>query len=64
MKMRWRPLRKPTFEPAIKDGKPVSVVLDLIVQFHIYSKLTSETSKPDQTAKPALPGPYSLPPKP
>jgi outer membrane biosynthesis protein TonB len=57
-------LKKATFEPAIKDGKPVSVVLDLIVQFHIYSKLTSETSKPDQTAKPALPGPYSLPPKP
>jgi hypothetical protein len=57
-------LKKATFEPAIKDGKPVSVVLDLIVQFHIYSKLTSGTSKPDKDAKPALPGPYSLPPKP
>ena len=57
-------LKKATFEPAIKDGKPVSVVLDLIVQFHIYSKLTSGTSKPDQQAKPTLPGPYSLPPKP
>jgi hypothetical protein len=57
-------LRKATFDPAIKDGKPVSVVLDLIVQFHIYSKLTSGTSKPDKDAKPVLPGPYSLPPKP
>jgi outer membrane biosynthesis protein TonB len=57
-------LKRATFEPAIKDGKPVPVVLDLIVQFHIYSKLTSRTSKPDQEAKPSLPGPYSLPPKP
>jgi hypothetical protein len=57
-------LRNATFEPAIKDGKPVPVVLDLIVQFHIYSKLTSGTSKPDKDAKPSLPGPYSLPPKP
>jgi TonB family protein len=57
-------LKKATFQPAIKDGKPVSVVLDLIVQFHIYSKLTSGTSKPDKEAKPVLPGPYSLPPKP
>jgi outer membrane biosynthesis protein TonB len=57
-------LKKATFEPAIKDGKPVPVELDLIVQFHIYSKLTSGTSKPDQDTKPALPGPYSLPPKP
>jgi TonB family protein len=56
-------LKKATFEPAIKDGKPVSVVLPLSVQFHIYSKLTSRTSKPDNDAKPSLPGPYSLPPK-
>lgn len=57
-------LRKATFEPGIKDGKPVAVVLDIDVQFHIYSKLTSEATKPDQNAKPALPGPYSLPAKP
>ena len=57
-------LKKATFEPAIKDGKTVPVVLDLIVQFHIYSKLTSGTSKPDKDAKPPLPGPYSLPQKP
>ena len=57
-------LKRATFEPAMKDGKPVPVVLDLDVQFHIYSKLTSATSKPDQQTKPALPGPYSLPAKP
>jgi TonB family protein len=57
-------LKKATFEPAIKDGKPVSVVLPVSVQFHIYSKMTSGTSKPDKETKPALPGPYSLPPKP
>ena len=57
-------LKKATFEPAIKDGKPVPVVLDLVVQFHIYSKLTSQVSKPDKDAKPSLPGPYSLQPKP
>jgi TonB family protein len=57
-------LKKATFEPAIKEGKPVPVVLDLIVQFHIYSKLTSGTSKLTQETKPSLPGPYSLPAKP
>jgi hypothetical protein len=58
-------LKKATFEPAVKDGKPVPVVLDLIVQFHIYSKLTSGTSKPDHAGQGRiLPGPYSLPPKP
>jgi outer membrane biosynthesis protein TonB len=57
-------LKKATFEPAIKDGKPVPVVLDLVVQFHIYSKLTSQASKPDKDTKPSLPGPYSVTPKP
>ncbi len=57
-------LKKATFEPAVKEGKPVPVVLDVLVQFHIYSKLTSGISKPDAESKPALPGPYSLPPKP
>jgi len=56
-------LRKATFEPAIKDGKPVPVVVDLIVQFHIYSKLTSGTAEPDKETKSSLPGPYSLPQK-
>jgi outer membrane biosynthesis protein TonB len=34
-------IRKATFEPAIKDGKPVPVLLDLVVQFRIYSKRTA-----------------------
>jgi TonB family protein len=57
-------VRKATFEPAMKDGKPVPVELDLVVQFHIYSKLTSNTANPDeaQKAAPQLPGPYSLKP--
>jgi TonB family protein len=56
-------IRKASFEPAMKDGKPVPVLLDLVVQFHIYSKRTSETSKPEDAAKapePSLPGPYSV----
>ena len=57
------------FEPAIKDGKPVPVLLDLVVQFRIYSKRTAETGKPEEADKPAapiLPGPYSVqhPPQP
>jgi outer membrane biosynthesis protein TonB len=56
-------IRKASFEPAIKDGKPVPVLLDLVVEFHIYSKRTAATTKPDDATKPAepsLPGPYSL----
>jgi len=60
-------IRKAQFEPAIKDGKPVPVMLDLVVQFRIYSKRTSVVSKPeDKPAEPTLPGPYTLqnlPPK-
>lgn len=55
-------IRKAAFEPAIKDGKPVPVLLDLVVQFHIYSKRTAESSKPEEASKqaePSLPGPYS-----
>jgi outer membrane biosynthesis protein TonB len=69
-------IRKASFEPAIKGGKPVPVLLDLIVEFHIYSGLTGATGKGpaptpepkpqhDATDKPAspvvLPGPYSVP---
>jgi outer membrane biosynthesis protein TonB len=69
-------IRKASFEPAIKGGKPVSVLLDLIVEFHIYSGLTGAGSKnapPTPEAKPqtdaadkpasplVLPGPYSVP---
>jgi TonB family protein len=57
------------FSPAIKDGKPVPVMLDLVVQFRIYSKRTAVTADPEQADKPAapiLPGPYSVqhPPQP
>jgi hypothetical protein len=56
-------IRKATFEPAVKDGKPVPVLLDLVVQFRIYSKRTAakaEAGKPaDAADEPPLPGPYS-----
>lgn len=56
-------IRNAKFEPAIKNGQPVPVVLDLVVQFRIYSKRTAATSSPEEAAKPAgpvLPGPYSV----
>jgi TonB family protein len=56
-------IRKAAFEPAIKDGKPVPVVLDLVVEFHIYSKRTGTTGNPDEDGKQpdsTLPGPYSV----
>jgi hypothetical protein len=57
-------IRKATFQPAVKDGKPVPVLLDLVVQFRIFSKRTAVASKPepaDKPAEPVLPGPYSVP---
>jgi TonB family protein len=56
-------IRKATFEPAIKDGKPVPVLVDLVVEFRIYSKRTAVAAKPvaaDKPAEPSLPGPYSV----
>ncbi len=58
-------IRKATFEPAIKDGKPVPVLLDLIVEFRIYSKRTALAASQPQNqqpaaAEPSLPGPYSV----
>lgn len=54
-------IRKATFSPAIKDGKPVPVLLNLVVEFRIYSKLTDVVSKqPQQSTSPTLPGPYSV----
>jgi len=50
------------FSPATKDGKPVPVLLDLVVQFRIYSKRTSIIRIPgqeDNPAAPILPGPYT-----
>lgn len=56
-------IRKATFQPAMKDGKPVPVLLDLAVQFRIYSKRTDKPASPEgETADsgPKLPGPYSV----
>jgi len=56
-------IRKASFEPAMKDGKPVPVLLDLVVQFRIYSKRTAVTGKQEADSKPAerqLPGPYTV----
>lgn len=56
-------IRNARFEPALKDGKPVSVWLDLVVQFRIYSNRTAVSGQPNATDKPAapvLPGPFSV----
>jgi TonB family protein len=56
-------IRKASFQPATKDGKNVPVVLDVVVQFRIYSKRTNQPAKPDTEAAnagPKLPGPYSV----
>ena len=65
-------IRKATFRPAVKNGQPVSELLDLSVVFRIYSNRTSATTAaqsadgdsaavpaPAPTVKPALPGPYT-----
>jgi TonB family protein len=56
-------IRKASFQPAVKDGKPVPVLLDLVVQFRIFDNRTAAPSAPEAADKPAetaLPGPYSL----
>jgi TonB family protein len=56
-------IRKAKFEPAMKDGKPAPVFLDLVVQFHIYSQRTAVVAAPgaqERPASPVLPGPYSV----
>ncbi|MGB7267423.1 MAG: energy transducer TonB, partial [Terracidiphilus sp.] len=54
-------IRKATFSPAIKDGKPVPVLLNLVVEFRIYSKRTDVVSKQsEQPNGTSLPGPYSV----
>ena len=56
-------IRKATFQPAIKDGKPVPVALDVVVSFRIYSKRTSQTSAQaatDAARRACLPGPYTV----
>jgi TonB family protein len=59
-------IRKAKFAPAIKNGQPVPVMLDLVVQFRIFSNRTAATSAPDpadkdKPAAPILPGPFSVP---
>jgi TonB family protein len=56
-------LHQAAFEPAMKDGHPVPVTLDMVVEFRIYSKLTAEATKPHAVPAPehpTLPGPYSV----
>jgi TonB family protein len=56
-------IRKASFEPAIKDGKPVAVMLELNVPFRIFSHRTEVHATPEPDSKPAetiLPGPYSV----
>jgi hypothetical protein len=45
----------------MKNGRPVPVLLDLVVQFHIFSNLTGAKSKAgkDTLDDAALPGPFS-----
>ena len=59
-------IRKASFQPAMKDGKTVPVLLDLLVQFRIYSKRTGAGSGSEAASAtlsepqaPPLPGPYS-----
>jgi TonB family protein len=57
-------IRKASFQPAIKDGKPVAVLLDLNFLFRIFSNRTNIRATPepsDKPAEPILPGPYSVP---
>jgi TonB family protein len=59
-------IRKASFQPAMKNGKPVPVVVDLIVQFRIFSKTTGVSSSPRSAASltepeaAPLPGPYTV----
>jgi TonB family protein len=60
-------IRRAKFEPALKNGEPVSVLLDLVVQFRIYSQRTAQSAPAEAAEKSAvpastqLPGPYSVP---
>lgn len=57
-------IRKASFQPAMKDGKPVPVLLDLMVEFRIFSKRTTpdadaDSAKVGEPQAPSLPGPYT-----
>ena len=56
-------IRKARFQPAMKSGRAVPVLVDLIVEFRIYSRRTAAvagSAQPAQEQKPVLPGPYSV----
>jgi hypothetical protein len=62
-------IQKSTFAPAVKDGKPVPSVIDVAVNFRIYSKRTAagapestaaDPSTSPVTGKPSMPGLYSV----
>jgi TonB family protein len=56
-------IRKASFEPALKDGHPVPVLIDMVVEFRIYSNRTAANPQPapnQPPEAPILPGPYSL----
>jgi len=56
-------IRKAKFQPAVKNGQPVSETLDLAVLFRIYSKRTSVAASEIQAAqasRPIKPGPYTV----
>jgi TonB family protein len=58
-------IRKAKFSPAIKNGQPVRVMLDLVVQFRIFSNRTAasaaaQTAEKDTSEAPILPGPFSV----
>jgi TonB family protein len=53
-------IRKASFEPATKAGKPVAETLDLAVLFRIYSKRTSVAASETKAAEPVKPGPYTV----
>jgi len=44
-------IRNARFEPAMKNGKAVPVLLDLVVQFRIFSKRTAVTDTPTPVDK-------------
>jgi len=50
-------IRKAKFSPAIKNGQPVPVMLDLVVQFRIFSKRTGATGALPDLAQQAAPPP-------
>jgi hypothetical protein len=63
-------IQKSTFAPAVKDGKAVPSVIDVAVNFRIYSKRTAATAPESAdadtpantspvTGKPSMPGPYT-----